>query len=318
MRYTKLIALLAALAATVVFTAEASAMYHPGMGRFMQRDPVGYVDGNNLHSYGGSNPLGGADPFGTDFVAIGDRNVLKSGRYHYLATYWRCDCPLKSGKGELFHTAGYTDAELKKICAGPAGISSNPNSAEQLGITQLDGSSGWSVWAVGRLSFTGSGGADGGGEGIGVDIRVWVEVDLFWIAFIRYDGARATKTMPIYEAKPEEVKSKWNDVVGKARSYEWAEQDGFDANEAAPQFKNWPRSNYKWNGTNSNTFIRTIIRRSGLPWQEMSARRHPGHDTPQQNYLAGPTGFAFGVPEQTPWKGRNNAKPRPGGPVPNP
>ena len=36
----------------------------PGTGRFLQRDPKGYVDGLNLYEYVGSNPVNYIDPFG--------------------------------------------------------------------------------------------------------------------------------------------------------------------------------------------------------------------------------------------------------------
>jgi RHS repeat-associated protein len=37
---------------------------HPTLGRFVQRDPAGYVDGGSLFLYLKANPLGYADPFG--------------------------------------------------------------------------------------------------------------------------------------------------------------------------------------------------------------------------------------------------------------
>lgn len=40
--------------------------YDPHLGRFLQRDPIGMVDGTNLYTYTGNNPLAFADPFGTD------------------------------------------------------------------------------------------------------------------------------------------------------------------------------------------------------------------------------------------------------------
>jgi uncharacterized protein RhaS with RHS repeats len=38
-------------------------MYHPTVGRFINRDPIGYVDGENL--YAGYFVPGSVDPFGT-------------------------------------------------------------------------------------------------------------------------------------------------------------------------------------------------------------------------------------------------------------
>ena len=38
--------------------------YSPDLGRWLQRDPLGYVDGANLHEYVGSDPLGWIDPLG--------------------------------------------------------------------------------------------------------------------------------------------------------------------------------------------------------------------------------------------------------------
>ena len=38
--------------------------YHPTLGRFIQRDPVGYSAGMNLYSYAAASPITRADPMG--------------------------------------------------------------------------------------------------------------------------------------------------------------------------------------------------------------------------------------------------------------
>ena len=43
--------------------------YLPTHARFLQRDPTGYSDGNNLYEAFGSNPLTFLDPFGTSTAA---------------------------------------------------------------------------------------------------------------------------------------------------------------------------------------------------------------------------------------------------------
>jgi RHS repeat-associated protein len=40
--------------------------YHPALGRWVQRDPLGYVDGLNLYDYVSSNPINAVDPLGLE------------------------------------------------------------------------------------------------------------------------------------------------------------------------------------------------------------------------------------------------------------
>ena len=56
MKRTSWRALLIAAGAVLAAVASAKAEYHPTLGRWMQRDPVGYVDGMGLYEYVRSNP----------------------------------------------------------------------------------------------------------------------------------------------------------------------------------------------------------------------------------------------------------------------
>jgi RHS repeat-associated protein len=44
--------------------------YDPELGRFMQRDPLGYVGGMNLYQFVEGRPVQASDPFGQDPVAV--------------------------------------------------------------------------------------------------------------------------------------------------------------------------------------------------------------------------------------------------------
>jgi len=60
MRRNHFAAVLTGLAAVALLAADASAMYHPKLGRFLQRDPIGYADGmrNYASRVSGSATIG--------------------------------------------------------------------------------------------------------------------------------------------------------------------------------------------------------------------------------------------------------------------
>jgi len=55
-------------------------MYHPTLGRWLQRDPIGYVDATNLYGYVRSDPVGRRDPRGLE--------AIKEDTFGYRALTW--------------------------------------------------------------------------------------------------------------------------------------------------------------------------------------------------------------------------------------
>ncbi|MCX5653108.1 MAG: hypothetical protein NTY65_00435 [Planctomycetota bacterium] len=72
MRRPAILAAILVSLAVLTAASPASAMYHPTMGRWVQRDPIGYADGMNLQEYVGGRPVRAVDPTGFgQTVAIG-------------------------------------------------------------------------------------------------------------------------------------------------------------------------------------------------------------------------------------------------------
>jgi hypothetical protein len=81
MRRMNLIVILAGLALALL-ASHAAAMYSPTLGKFLQRDPIGYGDGTNMYQALGANPIKHNDPTGKqriiailngqDFLGLGD------------------------------------------------------------------------------------------------------------------------------------------------------------------------------------------------------------------------------------------------------
>ena len=70
MKPIKSFAVLGGVAVIAIFAADGSAYYHPRLGRFLQRDPGGYVDGMNLYEYVSGAPITWVDPSGNQGMEV--------------------------------------------------------------------------------------------------------------------------------------------------------------------------------------------------------------------------------------------------------
>jgi RHS repeat-associated protein len=82
-------------------------MYSPELGRFMQRDPEGYVDGMNLYAYVKNNPLRYLDPMGLRTVQE------NTDSFSYLDQKYQ-EGNLFAGPGAPIASRESTDAGLKE------------------------------------------------------------------------------------------------------------------------------------------------------------------------------------------------------------
>ena len=79
--------------------------YHPGLGRFISEDPLGFAGGPNLYEYVGGDPISGSDPLGLAryLILVGQPGVggLNAGNLFRLAA---------STEAALLRAAGHTVA----------------------------------------------------------------------------------------------------------------------------------------------------------------------------------------------------------------
>ena len=103
-------------------------MYSASLGRFMQRDPAGYVDGMNLYAYVKNNPLRYLDPWGLELRVYNrpvSGGILKiiGGNHAFLYSTktgqaWGTSGSLGSG-GQVY--------ESETIKSGAYNVVPNPN-----------------------------------------------------------------------------------------------------------------------------------------------------------------------------------------------
>ncbi|MCY2929869.1 MAG: hypothetical protein NTV86_10325 [Planctomycetota bacterium] len=91
----------------------ANAFYHPGTGRWLQRDPVGYKDGMNLYQYVNSRPATTSDPSGQLSAAtlVGTANSVRLLKGTLDAG--PCFCGPDVTPALVAHLSEYLAAEIK-------------------------------------------------------------------------------------------------------------------------------------------------------------------------------------------------------------
>lgn len=80
MRRSRMLAAVLVSLAVLTAASPASAMYHPTLGKWATRDPVGQVHGRNLYEAVSANPINRTDPEGLRDMILGNGVVIGSGR----------------------------------------------------------------------------------------------------------------------------------------------------------------------------------------------------------------------------------------------
>ena len=262
-----------------IIVSPAIANYQSQEGRWMQQDPMQYVDGINLYQYVQGNPFNHIDPMGTDFIAIADREIkdpilIKPFKFkHYSLQYWEC-CEKFTPLG---HKSGFKESQIVAKC----------KKAKKIASFELDPiRNTYCIWYGHDLN-----------EGLGPKRKVWRKASVSISVIYFRDSAK--KIMPVYDGTMGEVAGKWLNLMESAKTYPYAEiseNNSFDGN-----IWKWPWSHYYALGTNSNTFIRYI---AGEMMTEMEGT-HPGDYYPQLN-SSSISLFATVYADQIPWECSEN------------
>ncbi len=125
--------------------------YDPANGRWLQRDPAGYVDGGNLYEAFGNNPVRNIDPQGTYFKLA---SSWKQGH----EVYWQSIIPIAAWlftdepKDELYLGRYYwSDGQKFVVYDGP--VWDEPSSGVQRYVIPFDALEAWAKQEIDQASY---------------------------------------------------------------------------------------------------------------------------------------------------------------------
>ena len=248
--------------------------YSAVLGRWMEQDPAGYVDGSSLYQGFRDDPLSEMDPGGLSppspgAAAVGTItgvgwdsgvNVYPeaggTGNYVYYSTqdhYW-FQAPLE--KCDLFHfyiALGYDPAHYHlTVELFKAGPNERVAAGTEL-ISQTEIANGAKYRGSWELVPADAKAPSGNKLLVSVVYPTGIEPNLYVVE----EGA----------APSSKVADDWKRVSQLAQAYKWAEQgthgNGFNSKIYNGPITHWPLSLYSRDGNNSNTFVRYLAQQMG-------------------------------------------------------
>ncbi|TXI90111.1 MAG: hypothetical protein E6Q40_01355, partial [Cupriavidus sp.] len=225
--------------------------YNPVQGRWVNRDPIEEEGGVNLYGMVSNDPANKIDPFGLDFIAIGQRAPQEVPfAFHFSVEYWKSKCHFK--EGEKFDRHKFQQEAMAR------GERPMPS---QIAAFELSNDRDWiaDTYQPGALYNPPSRTTD------------------IWISVVS-DSGSGNELIVVYDPENDiRVKAKWGVIDAAARSYAYAEYLGTGA--TLTTLRNWPNSIYQVLGNNSTTFAHSMIRAGGLSWPS-STGWSAGNNTP--------------------------------------